>query len=77
MISNFTRYGCLYNQKDTLPGSQPAIVEGDNYPLEVRQKIAERFSIGPVVDTAFWSNERGNMNIDRGPCSSLSPVSYL
>ena len=77
MLSDFTRYGCLFNQKNAPPGSQPAIVEGDNYPLEVRQKIAERFSIVPVVDTAFWSNERENMNIDRGPCSSLSPVSYL
>ncbi|GKZ80299.1 phosphotransferase enzyme [Aspergillus niger] len=61
--------------KDAPPGSQPAIVEGDNYPLEVRQKIAERFSIGPVVDTAFWSNERGSMNIDRGPWTSA--IDYI
>ncbi|KAL3264652.1 hypothetical protein ABHI18_000570 [Aspergillus niger] len=71
----FSVYGCLFNQKDAPPGSQPAIVEGDKYPLEVRQKIAERFSIGPVVDTAFWSNERGSMNIDRGPWTSA--IDYI
>ncbi|GKZ66423.1 phosphotransferase enzyme [Aspergillus niger] len=65
----------MKNIKDAPPGSQPAIVEGDNYPLEVRQKIAERFSIGPVVDTAFWSNERGSMNIDRG--SWTSAIDYI
>lgn len=77
MPSKFIRYGCLFYKTDAPPGSQPAIVVGDNYPPEVRQNISEKFSIGPVVDTAFWSNGRECMDIDRGPCTSLAGSSYL
>ncbi|KAL4946815.1 hypothetical protein BDV06DRAFT_208453 [Aspergillus oleicola] len=35
---------------------------------EHKNSIAEKFSIGPIVDTAFWSKGRDDMDIDRGPC---------
>ncbi|GFN20339.1 phosphotransferase family protein [Aspergillus tubingensis] len=66
----FSVYGCLFYKTDAPPGSQPARVVGDNCPPEVRQKISEKFSIGPVVDPAFWSNGRESMDIDRGPWTS-------
>ncbi|GKZ38817.1 phosphotransferase enzyme [Aspergillus brasiliensis] len=74
----FPVYGCLYYMNDAPPGSQPALVEGRSYSHEIKQNIAERFSIGPVVDAAFWSNERGSMDIDRGPwTSSLDYIQAL
>lgn len=68
VLSNFRRYGCLFYSGDAPPGSHPAAVEGNELSSELKASIAEKFSIGPVVDTAFWSKKRGNMDIDRGPC---------
>ncbi|KAJ9227024.1 hypothetical protein DTO027B5_8130 [Paecilomyces variotii] len=71
----FSKYGCLFYRKDAPPGSCPAIVEGDKLLHEHKNSIAEQFSIGPVVDTAFWSKGRGDMDIDRGPWTSA--VDYV
>ncbi|PLN86072.1 phosphotransferase family protein [Aspergillus taichungensis] len=60
----FSEYGCLFYKENAPPGSHPAIVEGGN-----------RFSIGPIVDAASWSKERGDMEIDRGPWASA--VDYI
>lgn len=37
---------------------------------EVKNSIAQRFVIGPTVERGFWSKERSDMDIDRGPCIS-------
>lgn len=74
MPSNISRHGCLFYKSDAPPGSQPAIIVGDNHPHEIRRNISEKFSIGPAVDTAFWSNGRESMDIDRGPCTSFAPL---
>ncbi|RAH48297.1 phosphotransferase family protein [Aspergillus brunneoviolaceus CBS 621.78] len=71
----FSEYGCLFYRKDAPPGSHPARVEGGNLSHELKQKIAERFSIGPTVDTAFWRKGRGDMDIYRGPWASA--VDYI
>ncbi|KAJ0422488.1 phosphotransferase family protein [Aspergillus carlsbadensis] len=67
----FSKYGCLFYRKDAPPGSHPAIVNGDKLSLEQKKNIAERFSVGPMVDTAFWTKGRGDMHIDRGPWASV------
>ncbi|RHZ63467.1 phosphotransferase family protein [Aspergillus thermomutatus] len=71
----FPAYGCLFFSNDAPPDSHPATVKGDKLSQELRENIAEQFSIGPVVDTEFWRNERGDMDIDRGPWASA--VDYL
>lgn len=44
----------------------------------LREEVAKRFSIGPVVDMAFWEKERLQMDIDRGPCEfSISGLYHL
>ncbi|PYH64433.1 phosphotransferase family protein [Aspergillus vadensis CBS 113365] len=53
----FSAYGCIFYKTDAPPGSQPAIVVGDNYPPEVGQNISE-------------NNGRESMDIDRGPWTS-------
>lgn len=62
-------YGCLFYSKDAATGFHPAIVEGDGFSNKFKNNIAEKFSIGPMVDTAFWSKDRSDMDIDRGPCT--------
>ncbi|KAE8143966.1 phosphotransferase family protein [Aspergillus pseudotamarii] len=71
----FSEYGCLFYREDAPPGSHPAIVEGGNLSHEIKHKIAEKYSIGPIVDTAFWSKGRGDMDIHRGPWASV--VDYI
>ncbi|PWY78015.1 phosphotransferase family protein [Aspergillus sclerotioniger CBS 115572] len=71
----FSEYGCLYYTKDAPSGSRPAIVEGDGVSDEAKSDIANRYSIGPVVDTEFWKKERGEMDIDRGPWTSA--ITYI
>ncbi|PKY07456.1 phosphotransferase family protein [Aspergillus campestris IBT 28561] len=70
----FSEYGCLFYKKDAPSGSHPAIVEGD-VSRELKHDIAEKFSIGPMVDTAFWNNGRGDMDIYCGPWGSA--VDYM
>ncbi|KAB8204572.1 hypothetical protein BDV34DRAFT_213836 [Aspergillus parasiticus] len=56
-------YGCLFYRKDIPPGSYSVIVEGDNLSYELKHNIGEIFSIGPMVDTVFWSKGRGDIDI--------------
>lgn len=37
-------------------------------PPELKEQVRRRFTIGPVVVRDFWSRERSEMDIDRGPC---------
>lgn len=39
---------------------------------EVKSEVKKRFSIGPVAERDFWSQERSVMDIDRGPCMCLT-----
>lgn len=61
------RYGSLYYTSDAIKGSVAAEVVGDASP-EVKNDVSTRFTIGPTVEKEFWSKERSEMNIDRGPC---------
>lgn len=51
----FPGFGSLYHSHD---------IQGDPHiPLQV-----QGYCIGPVAKRLFWHGERGQMNIDRGPC---------
>jgi hypothetical protein len=36
----------------------------------------ERFCIGPDVRLHMWYGRRSQLDVDRGPCTSLSVLSY-
>jgi hypothetical protein len=38
---------------------------------EMVSVIDETFAIRPTMDRSFWSNEREDMDIDRGPCEYM------
>ncbi|KAL1885406.1 hypothetical protein Plec18167_000900 [Paecilomyces lecythidis] len=68
----FSRYGCLFYNKDAPLGSHPATVKGDELSHDLKTNIANQFSIGSVIDTSFWHKERKHMDIDR-----TSAVDYI
>lgn len=59
----------------TTPSKHPPD-PGDVVSSSLQEEVAKRFSIGPVVDMAFWEKERLQMDIDRGPCEFSSSVVY-
>ncbi|KAL9101634.1 MAG: hypothetical protein Q9163_003132 [Psora crenata] len=59
-------YGNIYFAEDSFPGCVKAKVSGD-IPIETKNEVEERFSIGPVVEHVFWRRERAEMAIERGP----------
>ncbi|KAL2867762.1 uncharacterized protein BJX67DRAFT_387645 [Aspergillus lucknowensis] len=71
----FSRYGCVFYTKDAPLGSRPARVDGDKLSTGQKNDNAERFSVGPMVDTTFWTKGRGDMEIDRGPW--IAAVEYI
>lgn len=60
----FPGYGCLYHKRD--------IEEECHIPLQVGD-----FCIGPVASRQFWHDERGKMDLDRGPCEIFSWITFL
>ena len=61
------RYGSLYFADHQLPDAMPATITA-SVPRSIEDKVAQRFSIGPVCDRTFWHKERSSLDIDRGPC---------
>ena len=64
--AKFSKYGSLY-YKDDLTAAQCA-----SGPLLARGTrnlgATEKFSIGPIAHRNFYEDERGLMNLNRGPC---------
>lgn len=60
----FPKHGSLYYKEDLEEKFREDIpnVANDG------SLLADRFCIGPVATRPFWSEERGQMNLDRGPC---------
>lgn len=54
----FPGYGCLYHKHDVEEKRQLSLQVGD-------------FCVGPVATRQFWHDERGEMELDRGPCEIL------
>ncbi|KAL3456589.1 hypothetical protein BJX64DRAFT_38537 [Aspergillus heterothallicus] len=63
----FLGYGCLFFTKDAPAGSRPATITGASLSSEFKQRVAKRFSIGPMVTRDYWNDERAKLEIDRGP----------
>ncbi|KAK0105681.1 Phosphotransferase enzyme [Cadophora gregata] len=66
---SFSRYGNIYFAKDSFPGCEKAEVSGD-ISEDLKQEVEERFTIGPVVEHAFWRRDQTSMPVDRGPWKS-------
>lgn len=62
-----TSYGSLYFASTNLRDAVPVDICADVSP-ELKDKIKRRFVIGPVAERHFWSKERAEMALDRGPC---------
>ncbi|KAL3444029.1 phosphotransferase family protein [Aspergillus insuetus] len=71
----FLGYGCLFFTKDAPPGSRPVTITGSSLSSETRQRVAKRFSIGPMVTPEYWRGERAKLDIDRGPWPH--PLKYI
>jgi hypothetical protein len=68
--TKFTKYGSLYYAKDL-----PSISNGE--PLYVDENGNEvscsRFAVGPTNGRKFFDDGKGMVDMDRGPCMTLSP----
>ena len=65
MSISFPAGGSLYHTEDLEKVASPGI------PLEDKH-----FSVGPDTRIALWYGRRSQLNVDRGPCTSL-PLSLL
>lgn len=62
--TRFSKHGSLYYTEDL----EEKFREEPN-DVDI---LSDRFCIGPVVNRSFWTEERSQMSLDRGPC--LFPV---
>ncbi|RAH43212.1 phosphotransferase family protein [Aspergillus brunneoviolaceus CBS 621.78] len=67
-------YGSLYYATENIPGALPAQLVGD-IPEKIQEQVATRFVVGPVTEHDFWTKERAQMTIDRGPW--MQPQDYV
>ncbi|RAK82140.1 aminoglycoside phosphotransferase family protein [Aspergillus fijiensis CBS 313.89] len=67
-------YGSLYYATENIPGALPAQLVG-NIPEKIQEQVATRLVVGPVTEHDFWTKERAQMTIDRGPW--MQPQDYV
>ncbi|RAH45621.1 phosphotransferase family protein [Aspergillus brunneoviolaceus CBS 621.78] len=60
------RYGSLYYAGANIRGAVPADTCAE-IPTELKDTIRRRFVIGPLAERYYWSKERAEMTLDRGP----------
>ncbi|KAL3458409.1 kinase-like domain-containing protein [Aspergillus heterothallicus] len=70
---SFNQYGSLYYASDNVPGAFPAEIRS-GIPARAMDEVARSFLIGPLAERTWWSKERADMEIDRGPWED--PVQY-
>ena len=75
---SFGKHGCIFYKRDLERKGLPA------YGLEARFRTSipsadqvdpglfEEFAFGPLTEARLWEDERATMNLDRGPCQSIS-----
>ncbi|PYH96755.1 hypothetical protein BO71DRAFT_448359 [Aspergillus ellipticus CBS 707.79] len=68
------RYGSLYFASENIAGAVPAEVRG-YVSIELKDRVRRRFVIGPVAHRKYWSKERAEMTLDRGPWNH--PQEYI
>lgn len=60
----FSKHGSLYYRDDLeepVPGKKT--IEQNDFDL-----LSDKFGIGPVANRSFWTDERGQMALNHGPC---------
>ncbi|KAI9681332.1 MAG: hypothetical protein M1817_002615 [Caeruleum heppii] len=69
--ARLTRYGALYH-RHSIPVNFPRDVPEAPAVLvdDPQNALAARFVLGPTVERSFWADERGKMDLDRGPWNS-------
>jgi hypothetical protein len=61
----FAKSGCIYFRED-IPNSEPLQT---NPPLS--SQMLDRFTMGPLVSNEFWSGQKADIDLNRGPCNPL------
>ncbi|KAJ5138425.1 uncharacterized protein N7515_003273 [Penicillium bovifimosum] len=59
-------FGSIYFANDAVESTVPALLT-DGASSELKERVYEKFSIGPTVDRSFWNKQRSSMQISRGP----------
>lgn len=71
--TKFTKLGSLYYKHDL-----PSLSSNNSGPLYVdkdgQEVRSEYFGIGPINHRSFFDFGKGRLDIDRGPCESLTPL---
>ena len=62
----FPLHGSLYYKSTCYHGGNTVD------PIEPAKKVTSDFVIGPTTQRSFWEDEKGELDIDRGPCMRIS-----
>lgn len=62
--ARFSEHGSLYYKEDL----EEEIRENKSDEQNGMDLLSDQFSIGPSANRSFWTEERKQMTIDRGPC---------
>lgn len=62
--ARFPKHGSLYYKKDL----EAKFREDDPNVPNDGNLLADRFCVGPLTTRSFWTEERSQMKLDRGPC---------
>ena len=62
--ARFPKHGSLYYKEDL----EKNFRDNNKNVANDGNLLADRFCIGPAATRPFWTEERGQMSLDRGPC---------
>ncbi len=62
--ARFAKYGSLYYKEDL----EEIFRDDESQDQNDVDLLSDRFCIGPIVTRSFWTEERGQLPLDRGPC---------
>ena len=63
--AHFPKHGSLYYKADL----EEEVRENTSNEQNGVNILSDQFGIGPIANRSFWTDERGQMTLDRGPCS--------
>ncbi|KAL4965592.1 kinase-like domain-containing protein [Aspergillus stella-maris] len=73
---HFSHYGCLYFAEDAPPGPHSAMLTGDDLSHAFKKNVADKFSIGPMVNASSGiRNGASALGLIQAP--SLREISWL
>ena len=62
--ARFPEHGSLYYKEDL----EEEVHENNSNEQNGVNLLSDQFGIGPIANRSFWTDERGQMTLDRGPC---------